>query len=179
MPRRFIPAVDNKTVPVVRSGNYATGESYLKGAVLGLNAFGEFIELTSGAGVTGVAAVALEDVASKPGWNVANDNLVVFRTGVVQETSSADLVKKPDMIFSGRLTDAAGVDVTPTQDMVGTTRGLLRLANGEWTVDNDNVIDNAVLIVDIVLLEGSQAAGNYILFKFVEEVLFAGVPVVT
>lgn len=171
MPRVFIPAVDAKTVPVVTSGVYDAAETYIKGAVLGINGDGELIELSSGAGVVLVVGVALEDVGSKPGWNVANDDKVVFRTGVSRETSYVDLTKNPNQVFSGRLTDAAGVDVLPTQAMVKESRGLIRLASGEWTVNNANVTNDAVQIIEIVLNEGAAAAGNYVLFRFLASVL--------
>lgn len=166
MGRVFIPAVDHKTVPVVRSAQFAVGQTYIKGAVLGENAGGEVIELASNPVDGTVAGVALEAVNSKPGFNVANDNQVVFRTGTVQETSIADLIKKPDMIFSGRFTDGAGVDVAPTQAIVGDVFQVLRLANGEWTVNSAAVATPDVQIVDIVLNLGAAAAGNYVLFRF-------------
>lgn len=166
MPRIFIAAVDHKTVPVVRSGRFANGETYIKGAVLGLNAGGELIELASNPADGTVVGVAAEGVFTKPGFNVANDNLVVFRTGTEQETSFYDLQKKPDMLFSGRFTDAAGVDVAPTQAIVGDVFQVLRLASGEWTVNQAAVATPDVQIVDIVLNLGAAAAGNYVLFRF-------------
>jgi hypothetical protein len=176
MGRVFIPAVDAKTVPVVRSGAFATGQTYIKGAVLGGNAAGELIELASGAGVpaNSVWGVALESVNSKPGFYVANDNLVVFRTGTVQETSIVDLPKQRQQVFSGRFTDGAGVDVTPTQAIIMESRGLLRLASGEWTVNSADAANDAVQIVDIVLPVGSAASGNYILFRFLDAVIAIG-----
>jgi hypothetical protein len=171
MARVFIPAVDHKTVPVVRSGIYDAAETFIKGAVLGLNGDGEFEELTSGAGVTGVTAVALEGVGTKPGHNVANDNLVVWRTGVEDKVSVVDLQKNPDQIFSGRLTDGAGVDVLPTQTLIGEDRGLIRLGDGTWTVNNADVTNDAVRIVDIVIADGAAAHGNYVLFRFLDAVL--------
>jgi len=125
MPRVFIPATGAKTVPTVRSAVYDVAETFLKGAVLGTNADGEVIELTTGAGVVDVVGVALEDVASKPGWNAANDDKIVWRTGVVREVSIVDLIEDPNQIFSGRLTTAAGVDVAPTQSHILESRGLL------------------------------------------------------
>lgn len=166
MPRVFIPAIDNKTVPVVRSGVYATGETYLKGAVLGLNAGGELIELASNPADGSVVGVALERVASKPGFNVANDDLVIFRTGAVQETSIADLQKKPDMPFSGRFTDGSGDDVTPTQAIIGDVYQVLRLASGEWTVNQAATATPDVQIVDIVTPDGVPPHDNYVLFRF-------------
>lgn len=169
MARTIQPAVDAKTVPVVRSATYDSAETFLRGAVLGVNADGEVVELTDGSGVTGVVGVALEAVGSKPGHNVANDNLVVFRTGVVNEVSIVDLVRNRDQIFSARLVDTAGDDVTPTQDHIYESRGLILLADGTWAVDDDNETDEAVQIVDIVLLDGN--AGNYVLFRFLDAVL--------
>lgn len=171
MARVFIPARDAKTVPVVRDAVYESSEEFLKGAVLGSDADGEVIELSSGAGVVDVVGVALEAAGSKPGHNVANDNQVVFRTGVAFSASIVDLVKNRNQIFSGRLTDASGDDVTPTQAHVLESRGLLRLASGEWVVNDDDTTNDAVQIVDIVLNEGAAAAGNYILFRFLDSVL--------
>jgi hypothetical protein len=171
MPRSIQPATDSKTVPVVRSAVYDTAETFIKGAVLTTNGDGEVVECTTGAGVAEVVGVALEGVGTKPGHNVANDNLVVFRTGVVNEVSMVDLVKNRNQIFSARLTDASGDNVLPTQDHVLESRGLLLLADGTWTVNDDNETDESVQIVNIVLLEGSQAAGNYVLFRFLDAVL--------
>lgn len=173
MARTFVAARDAKTVPVVTSGVYDSAEAFIVGAVLGMAADGEIIELATGAGIAAnsVKGVSLEAAGSKPGHNVANDNLVVFRTGVVNEASYVNLSLNPHQTFSGRLTDAVGVDVLPTQTMIGESRGLLRLANGEWVVNNADVANDAVRIVDIVILEGSAAAGTYILFQFLEAVI--------
>lgn len=170
MARVIIPATDSKTVPVVRSAAFKDDETFIKGAVLGIEA-GEVFELATGAGVTGVVGVALERVNSKPGFNVANDDLVIWRTGALQEVSIVDLVKNPNQIFSGRLTDAAGDDVLPTQAHINEQRELLRLANGEWTVNDDGVTDEAVQIVDTVINLGAAAAGNYVLFRFLPAVI--------
>jgi len=173
MARVFIPARGFKTIPHVQSGVFDAAETFIKGAVLGIAADGELIELATGAGVGAgtVVGVALEDVFSKPGWNAANDDKIVFRTGVAQEVSHIDLTVEPDVVFSGRLTDGAGADVLPTQAMIKESRGLLRLANGEWTVNNADTTNDAVQIVDIVIREGSTAAGNYVLFRFLASVL--------
>lgn len=162
-----------KTIPTVNSGVFDVAETFIKGAVLGINADGEVIELSSGAGVgaNSVVGVSLEDVFSKPGFNVANDNKVVWRTGTAMEVSYIDLLQEPRTIFSGRLTDGAGVDVPLTQAIIGESRGLLRLANGEWTVNNADVTNDAVQIVDIVLNVGAAAAGNYVLFRFLDAVI--------
>lgn len=166
MARRFIAAVDHKTVPVVRDAAYADGQTFLKGAVLGINAGGEVIELASNPADGSVVGVAAEDAGTKPGLNVANDPQVVFRTGVEQSVSIYDLQKKPDMQFSGRFTDGAGVDVAPTQTNIGDVFQLLRLASGEWTVNSAAVATPDVQITDIVNNVGAAAAGNYVLFRF-------------
>jgi hypothetical protein len=166
MPRRIIPAQDHKTVPVVRRAVYADAQTFIKGAVLGINAGGAVIELASNPTDGTVVGVALEDAGSAPGFNVANDNLVVFRTGTEQSISMVDLVKKPDQIFSGRFTDGSGVDVAPTQAIINDLYQLIRLASGEWTVNQAATATPDVQIVDIVLNEGAAAAGNYVLFRF-------------
>jgi len=171
MPRVIIPATGAKTVPTVRSAAYDSAETFLKGAVLTINADGEVIECTTGAGVDDVVGVALEDVASKPGYEVANDSKVVWRTGAVAEVSIVDLVEDPDQIFSGRFTTSAGVDVTPTQSDILEARGLLLLADGTWTVNDDDVTNQVVQIVDIVIRDG--VAGSYVLFKFLSAVIAA------
>ena len=173
MGRTFVAARDAKTVPVVTSARYDSAETFGIGAVLGIAADGEVIELATGAGVGAgdVVGVSLEAAGSKPGNNVANDNLVVFRTGVAQEVSMVDLRLNRNQTFSGRLTDGSGVDVTPTQTIIGESRGLLRTADGEWTVNNADTTNDAVQIVDIVLNEGAAAAGNYVLFKFLQAVI--------
>lgn len=169
MGRVFIPAQDAKTVPVVRRGIYEEDQTFIKGAVLGFREdTSELIELDDGADLDAdtIVGVALEDVESAPGYNVANDNQVAWRTGTEQAVSYVDLIKQPLQIFSGRFTDDAGDDVAPTQANIGLKYGLLRLASGEWVVNSEDVTNEQVVIVDIVLNLGAAAAGNYVLFKF-------------
>lgn len=164
MGRIFEPAIDAKTVPVVRSGVYATGQVFLKGSVLGENAGGELIELATDPAANTIVGVALEPAGSKPGLNVANDNQVVFRTGVTLEASIVDLRKAPNQIFSGRFMNATGtLDVAPTQTIVGETRNVLRLATGEWVVEDVASGADVVKIVDIVTGPGIV---GFVLFRF-------------
>ena len=167
----IIPAQDAKTVPSITRGPYDEAETFIKGAVLGVNSDGELVELATGAGVTGVVGVSLEDVDSGLGHNVANDNLVVWRTGVESEVSYVDLTKNPHQVFAARLTDGSGNDDTPTKALLKESRGLLLLASGEWTVNNADVTNDVVQIVDIVLVDGATAHGNYVLFRFLSSVL--------
>lgn len=173
MGRTFVAAQDAKTVPVTSNPVFDAAEVFIVGAVIGRAADGEAIELSSGAGVaaSSVIGVSLEAAGSRPGNNVANDNTVVFRTGVENRFSMVDLTRNPHQVFTGRLTDGAGVDVLPTQTMIGESRGLLRLANGEWVVNNADVTNDAVQIVDIVLSLGAAAAGNYVKFIFLPAVI--------
>lgn len=163
----IMPAIDSKTVPVVRSAQFQTGQTFIKGAVLGLTAAaGEVLQLASDpAAATTCFGVALEGVNTKPGFQVANDNQVIFRTGTVQEVSMVDLEKKPDQIFSARFTNGAGVDVAPVQADIGDIHGLLLLGTGEWTVNQADAT-GAARIADIILNLGAAAAGNRVLFKF-------------
>lgn len=171
MGRVLIPAIDAKTVPVVTRGVYDAAETFIKGAVLGVNADGEVIELATGAGVTGVVGVALDGVGTALGFDVSHDSQVVWRTGAEASVSYVDLTKNRNQVFSGRLTDGAGADVLPTTAIIKESRGLLRLANGEWTVNNADVTNDAVQIIDIVVNVGAAAAGNYVLFRFLDSVL--------
>lgn len=166
MYRGTIPAQDSKTVPVVRSGLYVAGSTFIKGAWLGVNAAGEWVQLATDPPATTIFGLSLEGVGTKPGFNVANDNQVIFRTGTEAAVSAVDMAKKPDQIFSARFTDGAGVDVLPTQTLIGEVRGLLLLGTGEWTVNNADATGPAQ-IVDLILNVGANAAGNRVLFKIV------------
>lgn len=102
---------------------------------------------------TPIVGVALEDAASKPGWEVANASDVIATTGRVQEVSVA--IANDVTVFS-----SAG-DRAPLATDVGVQYGIVNVA-GVWSVDTTDVVATRVVIVDVDLLE------NIFFFKFLE-----------
>src|SRR5689334_23533044 len=106
---RFLPARNTKTVPQVESMQYATGQTFLKGALVVDNVNGEIIEC--GADPASILGVALENVDSKPGYGVPNAAQVTVTTGRVQEVSVAIADRQTQ--FSGRGVNGGTDPVVP------------------------------------------------------------------
>lgn len=151
MSRLMIPArFPGGGVPSVLSMVYKTAAPIVKGSVLIFDT-GE-VDLGL-ADPTPIVGVALEDAASKPGWEVANASDVIATTGRVQEVSVA--IANDVTVFS-----SAG-DRAPLATDVGVQYGIVNVA-GVWSVDTTDVVATRVVIVDVDLLE------NIFFFKFLE-----------
>lgn len=160
MARIIQPArVGGTGVPEVLSGQYTTGQTFLKGALLVYTAAGELSEC--GADPALVAGVALEKAGSKPGFDAANSPTVI--TGRVQEISFAK--SNRSTIFSMRGVNGGTDPVTPAQTNIDEQYGALKDANGIWTLDIAEVTAKVFHIVDVDI-------DNKIFFcKFLEAVL--------
>jgi hypothetical protein len=145
-PARMSPGA----VPATQSIQYATGQTFGKGAVLALTS-GEVVVAT--APITGatIFGVSLEAVASKPGYDAANSPTVV--TGRVQEV---DVVRADAItVFSSELVNGSDVRIAPTQARIGVDYGFRIDANGIWVVDVSLTAGNAsVRITDIDIDKG-------------------------
>ena len=145
--------------PDIISGYYATGQTFIKGALLVHNSSGELTEC--GADPATVAGVALEKAGSKPGYDAANSPTVV--TGRVQEVSYAKANRQT--VFSMRAVNGGTDPVTPTQTMIDEAYGVLKTGAGEWVLDQAETTAKVFEIVDIDI-------DNKIFFcKFLEAVL--------
>jgi hypothetical protein len=149
MSRIFIPArFPGGGAPSVLSLAYKTGEVFVKGSVLIFDTGEVVIGL---ADPTPIVGVALEDVASKPGFEVGHDSQVIATTGRVQEVSVA--IANDVTTFSG-----AG-DRNPLASDVGVEYGIVNVG-GIWQIDTTDVVATRVVIIDVDLLE------NIYFFKF-------------
>jgi len=134
------------TIPMITSGKYATGQTFIAGAVLALTS-GELVEATSPITGATIVGIALEGVATRPGYDVANAAQTTVYTGRAQEISyvRAD----PTIIFSGRLVNGSATPIAPAQANIGVNYGL-KAYSSEWCVDTAQVTTDAcVTIVDI------------------------------
>ena len=164
MGRYFENARDAKTVPVVKTVNYATGQVFKKGAVLVDDANGQYVEC--GADPASIAGVALQAAGTGPGYDPANAAEVVFATGRMQEVSM--LVADRSTVFSGRAVNGGTDPVLPLQTHIGEQYGIAKVGN-DWVIDMAETTAKSVEIVDIVAAEGGAA--GFFLFKFLEAVL--------
>lgn len=142
MGRRFQPAMFPGLAPHVISGKYKTAETFQDGAPLVLDANGELTEC--GADPALINGVALEPVASKPGWDMANSPTVV--TGRVQEVSYC--VADRMTVWSGRGINGGTDPVTPTQTMIGESYGIVK-SGTDWVIDISDTTNTRVRIIDI------------------------------
>ncbi len=151
MSRIFIPArFPGGGAPSVLSMAYKTLETFVKGSVLIFDTGEVVIGLVD---PTPIVGVALEDVDSKPGFEVGHDSQVIATTGRVQQVSVA--IANDVTTFSGAGTRA------PLAADVGLEFGILNTA-GIWQVDPADVVNTRVVVTDVDLLQ------DIFFFKFLD-----------
>lgn len=158
MARWFTPARTPGNVASVLSGAYTTGQTFLKGALLVLSS-GSLVECS--ATPTAAHGIALEPVASKPGWNAANSPTVI--TGRVQEVSYG--VADRITVWSCRGVNGATDPVTPAITHIGVKYGAVKDANGIWAL---NIADTTNLIFQV---EDIDITNKIFFVKFLEAAL--------
>lgn len=154
------------TVPVIRAMKYKTGEALIIGSLSVTDANGE--QTLCGADPAVVRGVCLQAAGSNPGYEVANDSLVVSRTGVQQTISIAIADREAE--FSGHMYDGATLQ-TPAQTHIGEQYGVVKLASGVWVIDHADTVAVVLEITDIVEAQGGDP--GFWIFKFLEAVLEA------
>ena len=151
MSRIFIPArFPGGGAPSVLSMAYKTLETFVKGSVLIFDTGEVVIGLVD---PTPIVGVALEDVDSKPGFEVGHQSQVIATTGRVQQVSVA--IANDVTTFSGAGTRA------PVAADVGLEFGILNTA-GIWQVDPADVVNTRVVVTDVDLLQ------DIFFFKFLD-----------
>lgn len=151
MSRIFIPArFPGGGAPSVLSMAYKTLETFVKGSVLIFDTGEVVIGLVD---PTPIVGVALEDVASKPGFEVGHQSQVIATTGRVQQVSVA--IANDVTTFSGAGTRA------PLATDVGVEYGILNTA-GIWQVDPADAVNTRVVVTDVDLLQ------DIYFFKFLD-----------
>lgn len=164
MARGFQYARGAKTVPYVQSCAYATGQTFLKGALLVKNSAGEVVEC--GADPAAVYGVAAQDAGSGLGYGAANSAQTTVVTGRSQEVSV--VVADRTSQFSARAVNGGTDPVIPLQTHIDEQYGVVKVGN-DWVIDMAETTAKVVEIVDIVEPQGGQA-GMFIC-KFLEAVL--------
>ena len=160
--RLIIPArIPNGEVPQLQSMQYANGQTFIQGAALSYSA-GQVIEATSPVGAGTLVGFACEAVATKLGWNAANNPTVI--TGRVQEVTVAKADRST--IFSSRLVNNTSAPVSVAQADVGTSYALkVYSVNSlnEWVVDKTGTVGVKVEDIDTDL--------NIVFFRALEATL--------
>ncbi|KKL45982.1 hypothetical protein LCGC14_2350200, partial [marine sediment metagenome] len=75
-------------IPDIQSMQYKASESIVKGSILIFHSTGQ-VKLGATNLTTGIVGIALEDIASKPGFEPSHDSLTTVYTGRVAEVSVA------------------------------------------------------------------------------------------
>lgn len=164
MARGFQYARGAKTVPQAQSCAYATGQTFLKGALLVKNSAGEVVEC--GADPAAVYGVACQDAGSGLGYGAANSAQTTVVTGRSQEVTV--VVADRTNQFSARAVNGGTDPVIPLQTHIDEQYGVAKVGN-DWVIDMAETTTKVVEIVDIVEPQGGQA-GMFIC-KFLESVL--------
>lgn len=143
-------------IPNIQSMEYLAAELIVKGSVLIDDSSGQ-VKLAGTKPTSGVVGVALEAIATKPGFNMSHENLVTVRTGRVAEVSVA--IADLNTVWSAApVTGTVAItDVNSTADIV--------LTSGVWQVDLANAASAGCVIVDIDILE------NIVFFKWLSTVI--------
>lgn len=148
------------SVPEVQRLQYATGQTFKKGALLIDNTDGEVVEC--GADPAAVLAVALQGAGTGPGFNVANENEVTVRTGRLQEVSAALVNRRAR--FHTRAVNGGTDPVLPLQTHIGEQYGVAKVGD-DWVIDMAETVALVVEITDIF------PDINAFEFKFLEAVM--------
>jgi len=143
-------------IPDIQSLQYKASESIVKGSVLIYHSTGQ-VKLGASLLTTGIVGIALEPIASKPGFEPSHDSLTTVYTGRVAEVSVA--MANSTTIFSGYWSgEAAAID------HIGEQHPLV-LSGGIWTVGLTTDATESVVVVDVDVLEG------IVFFKFIASAL--------
>ena len=144
-------------IPEIQSMAYTAAELIVKGSVLVMNAAGT-VDLAGTQPTSGVVGVSLEDIASKPGFEVSHDSQATVYTGRVAEVSVA--IANLITIFSA----AAKAGTTIAQTHVGEQHDIV-LVSGVWQVDLSASGSPGCIVTDVDTDE------NIVFFKWLTTVI--------
>jgi len=155
--RAFALAKWNGTFPEVQYLLVKASQTFKAGAVVLTDANGELLEASADPAV--IKGVALSQAGSALGYNMSNAGDIVAATG--REDKVAVAIANNASIFSGRAVNGGTDPVTPLQTHVDEEYGVLKDADGIWTIDIAEVTVKSVHIV------GFDLSTKSFLFKFI------------
>lgn len=167
LPFRFAYA-ENGVAPSIRHYAVKSGEDFVKGAPLTINA-GEVDELDTD-DVTLIVGVAAAADGSAYGYDMADSPTVV--TG--RANTVPVIVASRDTVFTGQLSNGTSSLVVPDAANVGTAYGVVRQSDGTWTVDEADTTNDVVTVIKFVT-QGPECPDAYglVYFKFLQSTLYA------
>jgi hypothetical protein len=139
-------------IPDIQSMAYKASEAIVKGSILIYHTDGT-VKLGASLLTSGIVGIALEPIASKPGFEPSHDSLTTVYTGRVAEVSVA--MANSNTVFSGGYVTGE----VPALDHIGETHPLA-LSGGVWQVGLATDSAQSVIVVDVDVLEG------IVFFKF-------------
>ncbi|KKM07085.1 hypothetical protein LCGC14_1737460 [marine sediment metagenome] len=142
-------------IPEIVSYQY-TGSNIVKGSVVEFSS-GQ-VTIMSSTPSSGIVGIALEDQASKPGFEPSHDSLTTVYTGRVSEVSVA--IANLQTVFSAGFVSGT----VPAISHIGGTRPLV-LDTGIWRVSLSASGTDAVTVVDVDVDE------QIVFFKFLESAI--------
>lgn len=146
--------------------------SWIKGAILAPDPANPGMVIEADDEPTQVLGIALQKVNSNPGFEVANESQVIYKTYIQNTCSTA--VANRNTIFSGVLLDDDQAIILPTKEMVFSQFGAAKDDNGRWYLTQGGAV---VEVVDVVLPRPIGSAipgishGGFLLFKFLPDVI--------
>lgn len=153
------------TVPDIRYMEYASGQTFIRGALVIYESGSTGDIVTAGVNPTSIVGVALQGADTAPGFAAANSPAVfTYRNRKV----SVALANRTE-VFRSSLTNGSSTVVTPAQTDVGASYGVTAYS-GEWTVDRAKTGVNAR--VQVVGIDTAIPGGTGDVFwKFLESAI--------
>jgi hypothetical protein len=154
-----------KTVPYSQSMAYATGQTFLKGALVVDNANGEVVEC--GADPAAILGIAMQAAGTGPGYGVADAGSATVFTGRAQEVVVA--IADRTSQFTARGVNGGTDPVLPLLTHIGEQYGVTKVGS-DWVIDFAKTAGSArVEITDIVEAQGGSP--GFFVFKILEAYL--------
>ena len=144
-------------IPNIQSMVYLAAEAIVKGSVLIDDGNGK-VKLAATQPTTAVIGVALEDIATKPGFEPSHDSLTTVYTGRVAEVSVA--IADLNTVWSA----AAKSGTTIAQTHVNEQHDIV-LVSGVWQVDLSASGSPGCVVVDVDINE------SIVFFKWLSTVI--------
>ena len=130
-------------VPAIQAFIADSAATFLRGAAVVVDTDGELIEC--GADPAKIAGFALAGAGTAPGYQAANNPTVI--TGRQNDVSVA--LGDANTVFSCRGVNGGTDPVTPALTNIGESYGILKDANGIWTLDIAETTSKSFTIVDV------------------------------
>ena len=151
------------TIPRIQEIGYTAGQAFGRNSLVVLDVNGTVVECASPSPPF-VTGVALNAVATKPGFDVANSVQTLVYTG--RKTAVSVALADREQEFSCRGVNGATDPQIPVQADIGQQFGVLKTAGGDWVLNYADQVNPVVQVTDIQILDATH---SFFIVKFIAE----------